>query len=143
MQGADGFQESLGVTDQHHACGQQQEHEHRDEDDEHAVPADSDPVELHRDREKGPEHDAPVRAPRRDHRQVFLEGEKSDQSEKHDRHRPIDEDRNREHAHHDPPGSNPLTELGMVALPAPAQEPDQQGREHEQRVDRDQCPHHW
>ena len=52
---------ALCLTNRYHPHGQEKEHVHGNEDNEHAVPFQVDPVELEWNRQVSPEQDAPIR----------------------------------------------------------------------------------
>lgn len=55
----------------------EQEHIDGDKNNKHAVPANVNPIELHRNRQIGPQKQSAVCLPRLDHREVFPQGEET------------------------------------------------------------------
>ena len=73
MQGSHCLEVALGLPDEQHADGHEEERVDRDEDDEHPVPGHARPEVLQRNGQVGPEQHAPVGAPCRNDGQVLLE----------------------------------------------------------------------
>ena len=111
MQRADGAQKTLGLADDQHRQRQEEEHVDRDENDEHPVPGDADPVELDGHRQIDEEENAAVGAPRRDQRQIFLEREEADEGEEDQRDRPAGHDGEAENERHQPPAAQAEPQL--------------------------------
>src|SRR5438477_564184 len=76
-------------ADDQHRQRQEEEHVDRDENDEHPVPGDADPIELNGHGEVDEEEHAAVGAARRNEREVFLERQEADESEEDERERPV------------------------------------------------------
>ncbi len=119
-----------------HQRREEQEHPHRDEDDEHVVPVDRRPIELDGNGEIGEQQHLAVDAPGRHEREIFLQREIGDQPEEDDGDGLVEQDSEREGADHPPPRVGSRHKLGIaLARIAPTHEEDHDRREREQRVD--------
>ena len=129
-----GRRESLQVAGEELPDGQEQEHVHRDEDDEHAVPAGRHPVVLHRNGEEREEQCPVVRRTGGQQRDVLLHGPVAHEREEGDRHEARDRDRTEEDRAHDPPGANTICQLTVLGgARASAQDRDNARRDDEKR----------
>ena len=113
VQSAGGPQIALGIASEHQRDRYQQEHINWDEDDEHPVPFDADPIVLQRDAEIGPEQHPAVSVPGRHQRQIFLEREEADQPEKHQCGGAAEGQGQRAQRYDDPPAPHPLPQFAI------------------------------
>ena len=121
---------ALGFADQHHRHRQQEEHIDRDKDDEHPVPFDADPIVLHRDAQIGPEQYPPVGVTGGNQGQIFLQRQKTDQTEKQQCGDPVEGQCQRTQRYDQPPTADALAQF---AIGRGCESPDHGGRYDQQR----------
>src|SRR5581483_115615 len=120
-----------------------QKNVHRDEDDEHAVPAGCDPVILNGDRKKQQHQSAVVGRSRLEQRDVLFHGPEAEKAEKPDRKAAAESDGREKQRGHDPPGADARAKLGEVSLRMNAtQQEDGGAGQHQQCEDKERRASH-
>src|SRR5215510_2454472 len=95
---------------------QTQEDVHRNEDNEHSVPADGDQVVLRRKDEEAQNESPVIGGPGLEQRQVFLERPETEEREEDQRRLVTKRQDCQEYSRHEAPGPHPRRKLGIIFL---------------------------
>src|SRR5215813_12047616 len=107
---------TAGLSRERQDYRQTQEDVHRNEDNEHPVPADGDQVVLRRQGEETHNERPMVGWPGLEQRQVLLERPETQEREEDQRRLVTSQQDCQEYSRHDPPGPHPRRKLGIILL---------------------------
>src|SRR5215471_9212584 len=122
------------LSRQRHDYRQTKEDVHRNEDNEHPVPADGDQIVLRRQGEEAQNERPVIGGPGLEQRQIFLERPETEEREEDQRRLVTERQDRQEYSRHKAPGSHPRRKLGIIFLRSyAAQDSHAAGRRRKQR----------